>query len=289
MVAELSRNTEAFAGVLEAAEQGTGSDVFIADTVLEHAALSLAVLDRIATCRSRHVDQDDFIREVAIAITGRSGGFEESLETLRDVAVDGLYEWIDEKIDSRNAVLGLLMKYKQRSEWFGRERLRQLAVDGGERALAVDLQQYIFDQGVEFTIEPTSSSGEADLVLRDTDDSHVILDAKYVALDSAPSEFKRKLGHGFHQVARYCHDFNEPVGYLVVFLADTKAPTLPLIVQDGFAFIELNGKLVYYVPVVIADAPSASRAGRAEEVAISMSDLITTHVPELDASGSASQ
>jgi hypothetical protein len=199
------------------------------------------------------------------------------------VALDGLYEWIDEKIDSRNAVLGLLVKYKQRSEWFGRERLRLLADGGGERALAVDLQQYIFDQGVEFTIEPTSSSGEPDLVLRDTDDSHVILDAKYIPVGAPPSEFKRKLSHGFHQVARYCHDFNEPVGYLVVFLADSKAPTLPLSVQDGFSFLEVNGKLVYYVPVAIAEAPSASKAGRAEEVAITMSDLITLHVSDSSA------
>jgi len=280
MMAELARNTSAFTGILEAREQGTGNEVYIADTVLEHAALSLAVLDRIATSASREVDQEDLLREMAIAITGRSWGIDESLEAIRDVALDGLYEWIDEKIDSRNAVLGLLLKYKQRSEWFGRERLRSLAAGGGERSLAVELQQYIFDQGVEFTIEPTSSSGEPDLVLRDTDDSHVIIDAKYIAPGSPPSEYKRKLGHGFHQVARYCHDFNEPVGYLVVFLADNKTPMLPLAVQDGFSFLEVNGKNVYYVPVAIADAPSASRAGRAEEVAISMSDLITTHEPD---------
>jgi hypothetical protein len=75
MVAELARNTSAFAGVLEAREQGTGNDVFIADTVLDHAALSLAVLDRIATSSSRNVDQEDLLREMAIAITGDHRSF----------------------------------------------------------------------------------------------------------------------------------------------------------------------------------------------------------------------
>ena len=284
MVVELSRSTSAFADVLESAEREDGErGSYIADTVHEHAALSLAVLDQIATSPSRDVDQEELIRSLAIAITNRAWSHEEALEAIRDVALDGLYEWIDEKIDSRNAVLGLLMKYKQRSEWFGRERLRVLAEAGGERALAVDLQQYIFDQGVEFTIEPTSSSGEPDLVLRDTDDSHVILDAKYISLGTAAAEFKRKLSYGFHQVAHYCQDFNEPLGYLVVFLADRKSPALPLTVQDGFSFLEVNGKLVYYVPVAIADAPSASKAGRAEEVAISMADLITSHVADVSA------
>lgn len=192
IVAELARNASKFNDVLEERENGDGNSFYVAGTVLEHAALGLAVLDRIATSPSRKVDLEDLIREVAIAITGVSTGTDDSLEVVRDVALDGLYEWIDERIDSRNAILGLLIKYKQRSEWFGRRQLRLLAEQGGERSLAVDLQQYIFDQGVEFVIEPSSSSGEADLVLRDTDGSHVILDAKYIALGAPPVGVQKK-------------------------------------------------------------------------------------------------
>jgi hypothetical protein len=46
--------------------------------------------------------------------------------------------------------------------------------------------------------------------------------------------------------------------------------TLPVTVQDGFSFVELNGKLVYYVPIAIA---GASKAGRAEEVAIALPEF----------------
>ncbi|MCW5801784.1 MAG: hypothetical protein KIT31_05310 [Deltaproteobacteria bacterium] len=287
MLGDLQSRPKPFQGMLDDCEQGTSYNYHIADTVDEHAALSLDVLDRIATATARKVDEQGLVSEMAIALTGTSAGRGDAIEIVRDVALDGLYEWIDEKIDSRNVMMGLLIKYKQRTEWFRRRRLREIAThgiekqSGGERALAVDLQEYVFDQGVDFAIEPASASGEPDLVLRDSDGSHVIMDPKYIANGAPPSEFKRKLAGGFHQVARYCHDFNEPAGYLIVYIEDNKTPRLELDTADGFGFISINGKQVYYVPVHIADAPPASKAGTAEEVVISKIDLIKEHVPGL--------
>lgn len=287
MMADLQRGAATFAEMTDGSEESHSDIQHIANTLEEHAALSYAVLDRIATARSRDVSEPDLVREMAIAVTGRGTSYDDALDIVRDVAVDGLYEWIDEKIDSRNVMMGLLIKYKQRSEWFRRQRLREIAKHGlekqigGERALAIDLQEYIFDQGVEFTIEPTSASGEPDLILRDTDGSHVIVDPKYIPSGAAPSEFKRRLASGFHQVARYCDDYNEPAGYLVVYIEDTKTPRLDLDIVDGFAFISINGKQVYYVPVHIADAPSASRAGTAEVVVIERSELVKAHIAEV--------
>jgi hypothetical protein len=100
------------------------------------------------------------------------GSYEHAYDTVRDVFIKGLYEYLDEQLDARNALLGLLLKYKHRSEWFRRGRLRQIAKEGlekesgGERALAIDLQEYVYDQGVEYTIEPTSASGEPDCAHR---------------------------------------------------------------------------------------------------------------------------
>lgn len=67
----------------------------------------------------------------------------------------GLYDYLDEEIDGRNAVLGLLVKYKTRCEMYRRARLRLAAEEGaenrkGERALAFDLYEYLHDQGVTF-------------------------------------------------------------------------------------------------------------------------------------------
>lgn len=190
------------------------------------------------------------------------------------------YEWLDEKVDARNAIMGILAKYKQRCEWFHRERLRKTAREGieghmrGERSLVIDLQEYVFNQGMEFTVEPTSASGEVDLVLRDADGSRIILDAKYIDTGSAPGEFKRKFATGFHQVSRYCHDFDEMVGYLVVYIVDKKIPRPVLESSDGHQYLEVNGKQIYYIPVYIAESPSASRAGTAEVVVIERDEMI---------------
>ena len=283
MIAELKAGGTPFDEMLASHERGPSNQCHVGDTRLEHAALSLAVLDRIATATKTKVNQQDLIRRFAMAITAQNVSYDNALDMIRDVALDGLYEWVDEKIDSRNAILGLLLKYKQRSEWFRRQRLREIAQgglerrSGGERALAIDLQEYVFDQGVEFSIEPTSASGEPDLVFRDTDGSHVIMDPKYIAKGATPSEFKRKLAGGFHQVARYCDDFNEAAGFLITYIEDFKTPRLPLDTMDGFNYLSVNGKQIYYISIHIADSPTASKIGTAEEVVINRNELIREH------------
>jgi hypothetical protein len=53
----------------------------------------------------------------------------EAIEVVRDVALDSMFEYLDEQLDGRNALLGLLLEYKQRCE-------------------------FILGQGVDFTVEP---------------------------------------------------------------------------------------------------------------------------------------
>jgi hypothetical protein len=146
----------------------------------------------------------------------------------------------------------------------------------GERALAVDLQEYVFDQQVEFVIEPVSASGETDLILKDPEGGRLILDDKYIADNASRSEVLKKLSDGFHQVYRYCDDYNEAVGFLVVFVRSTKRLALELEESDGTRFLGLGGKTIYYIEVHISEEPSASRSGQAEEIQISRAELIKT-------------
>jgi hypothetical protein len=256
---------------------------YTATTIDDHAAICWAITHLVSqiapnlgTIRGIYnainnylTDDDSFV------------DLDKTVETIRDVAIDGLFEYLDEKLDSRNITYGLLLKYKQRSEWFHRSRLRAIA-DGefegksGEKALAVDLQEYVFDQQVEFVIEPVSASGETDLVLKDPEGGRLILDDKYIAEDASRSEIVRKLSEGFHQVYRYCVDFNEPDGYLVVFIRSAKRIALELEQSDGARFLRLGGKNIYYIEVHVSEEPSASRSGRAEEIQISRDELIKT-------------
>lgn len=201
------------------------------------------------------------------------------VEAVRDVAIDGLYEYLDEQLDARNAVWGIIQKYKQRSEWFGRARLRAVADTGmegltGERGLALNLQEYVLDQGAEFYVEPTSASGEVDLLLRDPEGRHLIIDAKYVAADESRAQVIRKLRDGFHQVYRYCQDLNEPSGFLVAFYRNTTRVFLDLEESDGLNSLGIGGKRIYFQDIHISEEPSASRSGKAEEFRITRDELV---------------
>jgi hypothetical protein len=128
---------------------------------------------------------------------------------------------------------------------------------------------------VEFIIEPTSSTGAADLILREPGGRYLIIDAKYVKEDSTRSTIRDQMNSGFHQVARYCDDYHEPEGFLVSFIRTSKRISLELEESDGLRFLKLGGKTIYYLPVQISDERSASKSGKAEEVVISKEELVS--------------
>ena len=250
-----------------------------ASTLAEHAAVCLAMLEAVAADET--VRGDEFlVRCLGEYLTGTEDiEFNDALQTVRDVALDGLFEFLDEQLDSGNIVLALLAKYRQRAEWFRRAALRALAApDGGarrgERALAMDLYEYLLDQSVEFFVEPMSGSGEPDVVLREPAGKHVVLDAKHIKEDDSPSDIKRKLAAGFHQVAQYCNDYQEPAGHLVVYSESRRRISLELEEGDGWRFLSIGGRIVYYTEIWIADAPSASKLGKAEEIVVPKVDLV---------------
>lgn len=253
---------------------------YAARTVSAHAAACFHVTRGIASLADLRSHQQ--VAGVSLlAMYLRPGAridTSECVKVLRDVALDGLFEYLDEQLASRNAVFGLLTKYKQRSEWFTRRDLLSLATAdthgrAGERALARDLHRYLLDQGVDFTIEPTSGSGEVDLLLRDSDGRYVIVDAKYIDSKLEDSKLKSKLSNGFHQVYRYCEDFNEPSGFLVPFLVGSRRLALELQEADGLRFLTIGSKTIYYLEIAIGAEPAASRSGRPNELAVSAADL----------------
>lgn len=258
---------------------------YSAKSVDEHAAVCwLAVSGVAGAVGLREIHRDFVIRNICEYLIGEDLlEIEKVVESVRDVAVDGLYEYLDERLDSRNVIYGILLKYKQRCEWFHRSRLRAVADEGiegkkGERGLAVDFQEYVFDQQVEFVVEPASSSGEVDLLLREPEGRYLILDAKYVPENASRSLIVEKIAAGVHQVYRYCEDFNEPEGFLVCFNRTPKRITLDLEEADGLNYLRIGGRTVYYLAVSISDEPTASKSGRAEDVHIANAELVSAGV-----------
>jgi hypothetical protein len=207
--------------------------------------------------------------------------YKHTVEILKDTAIHDLYEYLDEQLDGINAVNGILRKYKQNAEWFQKQHLQQVATEHegkkGERSLALHLQQYVFDQGVEFVVEPSSASGEVDLLLRDPSGQFTIIDAKYIkAKDDGSvdrSYVVRKIAEGFTQVMRYCEDYNQSIGFLGVFINADVAIHIELEENYDFRYFKIGGKSIYYTEINIAERPSASKAGKANEISISHEDL----------------
>lgn len=249
----------------------------------QHASICFLILDALAELSELDRNKKEFVTCCFGEYLNNDPRikYEEAVTVLRDVAINGVYEYLDERLDERNAIYLILLKYKQRSEWFRKSQLIRYASEGhegkkGEKALALDVQEYVLDQGVEFFVEPASASGEADLVLRTSEGRYLIIDAKYVRNASTQSKIRNIISHGFHQVARYCSDYNVTDGFLVNFIADTVRIRLGIDTIDGFPYLKIGGKNIYFIEINIADELSASKSGKAQEIEISKDELIST-------------
>lgn len=201
----------------------------------------------------------------------------ECLDHFREMFLEPFYEQLDESLDQQAAVLSLLLKYKRKVEWFSRDDL--LAKASEERSLAKHLYAYLFDQGMDFHIEPQSVSGEADLVATD-----LVLDAK--VFDGAKRGLQY-LASGVHQVHTYARDFNQEVGYLIVFKNCVEQIDFTFGAKDqSFPFVTVGGKTIYICIVDITEyGASASKRGAMKVYSVS-EDFLVREV--LDESATAS-
>lgn len=261
------------------------------DAVLNaHAALTLA-----ARCdapdpneRMSHSSMPHHLTVIAAMLAGEyPKEIQRSIETICTYALEPLFDYLDEQLDARNVTLAILRQYKDRSELLRAGRLRAMAdgpVEGqvGERAIVLDLYEYLHDQGIRFIIEPVHADGRPDAVLARSAGDEAIIDAKLVG---DPTTAKRTIVSGFRQVAAYCRARSEPVGYLLVYATTP----LDIVLADGssddsFPCVRMGECTVYYVLVDISAGPSASKKPKAREIVITREDLNQADADSLGAS-----
>lgn len=207
--------------------------------------------------------------------------YEEALNHFREMFLEPLYEYVDDALDQQGAVLSLLVKYKRKVEWFEREALADLAA-GDERRLAKHLYAYLFDQGLDFQVEPQSVSGEADLVAPE-----LVLDAK--VFDGARRGVSY-LASGVHQVHTYARDFNQEVGYLVVYKTCPETLDFSFSVSGQLApCLTVGGKVIYIFVVDICHyESSASKRGAMKVLTVDQDYLLRAATDPTASSGVAS-
>src|SRR5439155_15059754 len=151
-----------------------GNEALVGGTEEEAAAIGLGIL--------RQLSQGDVGTWFPLARPyGPASKLDEALETIREVFLEPLYEYVDESLDEERAMLALLFRYKHRCEWFHRARLWELTQTESrktETPLALDLYSYLHDQGINFNIEPSSLTGEVDLIAAQGSSDPLLADVK---------------------------------------------------------------------------------------------------------------
>jgi hypothetical protein len=235
----------------------------------ESAAIGLAVLRKIAISDNAAMP---FLTYVELA-----GSVGKMLDRFRERYLDPFYEYIDEHIEDRNVVLGALIRFKHLAEWFRREQLwNRWKSDprSGERRLAFAVYEFLYEQGIEFHIEPASASGEADMVSAQNSPAPLVADVKI--FDPESSRGSSYIKRGLHQVYRYLHDFNQPIGYLVVFKGAAKQleVNVTTTLAEEVPYFTLGDKTIFLVQIdIFPHEDSASKRPIPEREIISEVEL----------------
>jgi hypothetical protein len=190
---------------------GFQKDGLLWDDEDKQSAASLFIVERC-------INSDDQRVEVNI---GRrysdETNYNNILNSFKNNFLETIHNYIDEKLDDQRLLLGLLKKYKQKCEWFQRDYLYNLCLSNtqkSEKMLVNHLYEYLHDQGIQFSIEPQSVSGEADLVSIQSGEEAIVADAKIFWPEKGKGT--NYICKGFNQTYLYTTDYNEPFGYLVM-------------------------------------------------------------------------
>lgn len=271
-----------FLGILQDLEVREPNAKVVADTILEgnaqvvdsedeNAAICLHV---IKSCVSS--DSQDIEFRIGFSY-GHDGNFDASVEKFRTIFVEPLYDYLDEHIDDARSVLALLLRYKHKCEWFHREQLFNLWENDtgrGEHLLSVALYEYLFDQGIDLSIEPKSPSGRTDFVSSQYLGAALVADVKIFCPER--SKAKAYIISGFNQVYQYTCDFNQTFGYLVIFKTceqDLKLSFSGL--ESTIPFVTHNHKTIFFLVIDVCQYDAtASKRGKLESVSLSEDELV---------------
>lgn len=207
--------------------------------------------------------------------TDRRGSiFNEGLESFKSLFVEPLYEYIDEQLDEQRAILNLLRRYKHKCEWFPNAHLKELADKDKEKDLSYHLYEFLYDQGLEFSIEPSLASGSTDLISSQNSEDPLIADVKVFDGDDRGKSY---IVEGFNQIYTYTLNYNEPFGYLIIFKTCEKDIKFSLANETySTPYVIHNNKTIFIITIDVCnyDGKTASKRGRLKASEIKEEDLI---------------
>src|SRR5450759_978278 len=236
----------------------------------EWAAVSLGVLRRFS-------ELDDSRKVTQFVLPQSSGKYDDHLAVFSSSYLIPFYEYLDERLDDPQFILGQLVRFKHLCEWFCRNdlfRAWEASSNRGEKILAMKLYEFLFTEGIHVQIEPWSASGEADMVRSQEGPERLIADAKVFNPDK--NKAGKYIVQGFRQLYQYTADYNEAIGYLIIF--NTSNKQLRFAVTGGAAPVPrvvLNHKTIFFLIIdLYPHATSASKRPQPEVVEITEGEIL---------------
>ena len=206
--------------------------------------------------------------------------YDDKNRELTEAVVDPFVNFLHDRIDDASNVLFVIERYKLQVEWFKRKELYHLYKDDtsvGEANLDRQLRAALFDGGIDYPFsQPLSPSGEADVVASLGSNDPLVLEIK--VFDPERSKGPGHLRQGFHQVLRYSNDYNQSLGYLVIFnCSDSQlvVESTESAQQDFPPRINYGSKTFFVIPIdVHPNTQSASKEKPSTRRVINHQDLI---------------
>jgi|HubBroStandDraft_5_1064220.scaffolds.fasta_scaffold38017_2 hypothetical protein len=235
------------------------------------AAVSLGVLRRF-------VDVKDYRQISRFIVPQSSVKINDSFAAFSDFYLTPFYEYVDERLDDPRFILGRLLRFKHVAEWFRRRELYTIWVQAptrqGEKTIAMKLYEFLYGEGVSLQIEPWSASGEADMVGSQEGPERLVADAKVFNPDKGKNA--KYILQGFRQIYQYTADYNEAIGYLVIF--NTSNKQLRFLVSGDAAplpKVVLNHKTIFFLVIDIYPyEETASKRPQQEVVEITEEEIL---------------
>ena len=206
--------------------------------------------------------------------------YDSVLRVLTEAVVDPFVNFLHDQIDDAGNVLFLIERFKLKVEWFRRKELYDLYNEDtsvGEASLDQELRAILFEGGIDYPFsQPSSPSGKVDIVAMLGSDDPLVLEVK--VFDKKLSKGKSHLRQGFHQVLRYANDYNQSLGYLVIFNCSERQLVISTEEASEVEFpprIGYGGKTFFVIPIDIhPGTASASKEKPASRQVIDYMELV---------------
>lgn len=274
-------NLGAYAGTIWKDQSKHVMNLGFIHTVAQRAALGHQLLE-LATTTGRNANVVGHkVVKIGVCYLAYSGASSSEMQPAIDefakVFLDPLVDYLILWQERDDQVLALLIRYKQRSEWFSAEHLMEIAESTAgqvEKALKMDFYEYLFDCGVDFAIDPKSPAGKGEtdvMSAKFADDRRLVLEAKVFDEEQRNQSWVKK---GLAQASSYAHDWSEPRAHLMIYnVVPNSVLSFSGATEHGTYWVKnVNGIPIFLIVLNLGIDITASDASSLRHIVIELND-----------------